>query len=63
MRLLQREGLKPEIISSPHGDEIVIRDPNIPKDKLRMLGFRVADGTRDVRFLLYYEGSYCGVII
>ncbi len=63
LRLLQQEGLKAELISSTHGEEIIIRDFDSSKESLRTLGFRIADGKNDVRYLLYMDGSYCGVII
>ncbi len=63
LKLLRQEGLKAELISSTHGEEIIVRDFFSSKESLRTLGFRIADGKNEVRYLLYFEGSYCGVII
>ena len=58
--LLRAEGI-PFRLSDP-GGAVTLREVETSPDTLRRLGFRVGKGFGSIRYLVYYDGKFCGVI-
>lgn len=61
--LLRDLGIPFRHIGQQGSERVVIPLDQINCDELRTKGFRLGHGNGAIRYLLYYQGHFCGVVM
>lgn len=61
--LLRDLGIPFRHIGQQGSERVVIPLEQVDCDRLRTMGFRLGHGSGAIRYLLYYQGHFCGVVM
>ena len=61
--ILKKQGIPYEWRTRGTSGEMVLREEAALPRRLRGLGFRLGHGLGAIRYLVYYQGRYCGIVV
>lgn len=63
LQLLKKQGIPFQPIGQEGSLRVVVQGDELNIEVLRRLGFRLGHGRGAIRYLLYYQGHFCGVVM
>ena len=63
VKLLRNNGIPFQPIGQEGSLRVVVQGDELTIQDLRQLGFRLGHGRGAIRYLLYYHGHFCGVVM